>query len=167
MKAIIVAMDKNRLIGAKGKLPWHLPNDLKNFRRLTIERTVIMGRKTFESIGKPLEKRTNIVLTTKPKKFRKKYPTAEVTLAESLEQALAMCKKNDLVYIIGGAQVYEKALSLVDKLYITEIDAEFKGDTWFPKLNMSHWRKTITWPQAVNEKNPYPHSVNMYVRRKK
>lgn len=163
MKAIVVAMDKNRLIGKDGKLPWRLPNDLKHFRLLTLDRTVIMGRKTFESIGKPLERRVNIVITSKPDELGIKYPG--IYAIDCLMRALSLCKKDDLVYIIGGAQVYKEALSLVDKLYVTLILNTFTGDTYFPEIDRKIWQLIKVEPVGADIKNPYHHCFIEYVKK--
>lgn len=138
---IIVAYDRNRLIGKDGGMPWYIPGELKRFRQLTENNVVIMGRKTFESLGKPLPGRINIVLS------RSKVFTGEnVYTAKNLSQALDMAldKWTDKeIFIGGGADLYRQTLHLADVLYITEIDAEFEGDTFFPEFDESKFDKTV------------------------
>ena len=170
MIAIVVAMDKNRLIGSNGQLPWHLPNDLANFRRLTIGHhskpgIVIMGRKTFESIGRPLPGRTNVVITRHPEKLRP-YGN-KIICTSSLAKALTRWEPTESFFIIGGGEIYRQAILLADRLYVTEILAEFSGDTYFPEINPNIWEKTEAMPYAIDNKNPYPHIFVTYERRKK
>ena len=138
MIALIVAYARNRAIGLNGKMPWNIPGELKRFRSLTTGNAVIMGRRTFESIGcKPLPGRTNIVISANP------AFTAEGCLtARSLQEAIEMAGEKD-IYISGGAVVYAQALALCQKLYITEIDAEFDADTFFPEFDESAYEKEI------------------------
>lgn len=123
---IIVAMDKNGLIGAGGKLPWHLPSDLRFFRDTTLGQIVVMGSKTYESIGRPLPNRINMVLSTKT--------------GCTIDRALSLAEGND-IFVIGGANVYEQFLPIADRLIITHIDAEFEGDTYFPSIDAFKFEK--------------------------
>jgi dihydrofolate reductase len=124
----IVAMARNRAIGKDNKLPWHFPSDLKHFKRRTTGSTVIMGRKTYDSIGKPLPNRENFVLS------RTKYPDAEhLRFFTSLEEALKNVKTPD-AYIIGGAELFQQTMNKVDGIYLTRIDADFEGDTFYPEI---------------------------------
>lgn len=124
---LIVAVDKHLLIGNSTGMPWYIPEDLKYFRDVTKGKTIVMGRKTFESIGRPLPNRTNIVLT------RNQAHIEGVTIIHNLETYLASLDDNQDIFIIGGAEVYRQALPYVDRLYITHIDGEFSGDIFFPK----------------------------------
>ncbi|HYA59047.1 MAG TPA: dihydrofolate reductase [Burkholderiaceae bacterium] len=139
---LIVARARNGVIGRHGTLPWHLPEDLAHFKRTTMGHTVIMGRKTWDSIGRPLPGRRNIVITRNP---QWQAPGAET--ATSLEQALQKCasaagESDRDVFIIGGAQLYAQALKQrVDSIFLTEIDADFEGDVHFPTLDPAHWRE--------------------------
>ncbi len=130
---IIVAIAKNRVIGANGAMPWHIPEDLRYFKRVTTGHTVIMGRKTFESLGRPLPNRSNVVVTRRGD-FRHEGAETEF----SLESAVA---KHPDAFIIGGAEIYSQALPLVDELYITKIHAAYRGDTKFPKVDLRRWRR--------------------------
>ena len=134
--SIIVAMAQNRTIGINNTLPWRIPADLQHFKRLTMGHHMIMGRKTFDSIGKPLPGRTTVVVTRTPD-----LAIAGCHITHSLEQAIAACAGDDRVFIVGGAELYAQALPLVDTLFITEIQQEVEGDAHFPELNPSDWRE--------------------------
>ena len=127
MISLIVAHDKNRVIGYENKMPWYLPGDLKYFKEMTMGKPIVMGRKTFESIGRPLPGRRNIVITR-----NKQYKLDGIETVSSLEEALMITKNDEEVMIIGGEQIFRLALPLADRLYITQINAEFNGDTYFP-----------------------------------
>ena len=135
MTAIIVAYDKNRLIGKEGGMPWHIPGELKRFRQLTENNVVIMGRKTYVSLGRPLPDRVNIVIS------RNENFTADgCYTASSITGAIAMARlfwPDKDIFIGGGAQIYSRAIEMADVLYITEIDGEFEGDTYFPAFDES------------------------------
>ncbi|HXF99279.1 MAG TPA: dihydrofolate reductase [Bacteroidota bacterium] len=122
--AIIAAIGKNRVIGKAGKLPWHISDDLKRFKRLTMGNTVLMGRKTFESLGKPLPGRRNVVVTSRT------IPGIETY--KSLDAALAALADQERVFVIGGAQIYAQVLERADELYLTFVDGEYEGDVFFP-----------------------------------
>jgi dihydrofolate reductase len=147
--SLIAAMAKNRVIGLNGKMPWHLPADLKRFRKITMGSPVIMGRRTFEAIGKPLPGRTNIVLTRNPK-----FKPPECQVFSKLDQALEFCQNNAELFVIGGADLYQALLPGANYLYLTEIDKEFDGDTFFPVFESAYWREeerqTVSDDQAVD-----------------
>ena len=124
---IIAAMSKNRVIGDSNTLIWHLPEDLKRFRKLTTGNTIVMGRKTYESIGKPLPNRRSIIITRDPD-----YKVEGCEVANSLEDALLLSNRD--CFIIGGGEIYRQAMDIADRIYLTLIDKEFKGDTSFPKI---------------------------------
>ncbi|PTL83838.1 dihydrofolate reductase [Vitiosangium sp. GDMCC 1.1324] len=130
----IVAMASNRCIGRDNTLPWRLPADLKRFKQLTMGHTLIMGRKTYESIGRPLPGRTMLVLTR-----QRDYAPEGVQVAHSLERALELAR-GDEVFIAGGADLYQQALGRVQRLYLTRIEREYEGDTFFPELDLSGWK---------------------------
>lgn len=131
---LVAAMARNGVIGQQGCMPWHLPADLKHFRKITTGYPVLMGRKTFESIGKPLPGRRNIVIS----RSSPELPGA-VELATSLDEALAMCTDAERVMIIGGGEIYHQVLPLADRLELTLVDAEPQGDTRFPGYDLSEW----------------------------
>ena len=132
--SFVVAMDRKRLIGRDNGLPWHLPPDLKHFKAVTMGKPVIMGRKTHESIGRPLPGRRNIVISRNPL-----YKAEGCETAPSLEQAIAMTAADAEAMIIGGTAVFESALPLAQRMYLTLIDAEFPGDAWFPEYDPAQW----------------------------
>jgi dihydrofolate reductase len=138
--ALIVAMSENGTIGDKGKIPWHISSDLKRFKRLTMDHPVIMGRKTYESIGKPLPGRTNIVLTRSPHFL----PPPEVLKFDTFNAALDHCRQQheEIVFVIGGGEVYRQALPVADKLFLTEVRQRVEGDTKFPDFDRSQWIET-------------------------
>lgn len=159
MKAIIVAMGKNREIGQAGDMPWGygLKADLARFKQLTRGNTVVMGRRTFESIGKPLPDRQNIVLTQTPTGVQ------GVISALNLRAAYALAQYD--VFICGGARAYEEALADVDILYITEVQAEFPdADTFFPEINENEWREVSREHHEADEKNSYAFDFVTYER---
>lgn len=151
MKNIVVAYDKQRAIGKNNDMPWHyrdIPRDMANFRELTKGQTVIMGRKTYETIGTPLVDRRNIVIS------RKALEITGVEVVHSLESAYDLSGEND-VYIIGGGQIYAEALAAVDRIYATEIDATFPGsDVFFPEIDQS-WSEVDRAHHPADEKNKY------------
>ena len=141
---IIAALAANGVIGAQGSLPWRLPEDLRHFKGVTLGHAVIMGRKTWDSIGKALPGRRNIVITGQPG-----YAAPGVSVAPSLSAALALCDEGDTVYVIGGAEIYRAALPLADTLLLTEIHRDFPGDTRFPEFDRTRWREIDRQPQVT------------------
>mgnify|MGYP006155638931 FL=1 len=132
--SIIVAMSKNSVIGLNNKLPWHISEDLKNFKQLTLNNSVIMGRKTYESIGKPLKDRNNIVISRDP--FLK---INNVKVTNSLEQAISSVEETSEIFIIGGQQIYTIALPFATHMYITKVENNFDGDAFFPDFDKKEW----------------------------
>lgn len=156
MIALVAAMGRNRVIGKDGAMPWHLPAELKHFRRVTRGQVVVMGRKTYESIGGPLKGRTNIVLTHDP---GFEAPGCEV--AHSVE---ALVADERPLYVIGGAQLYRQFLPHADVLHLTRIDADFDGDTFFPEIDPDEWRVVAAEPHPRDEKNAYGFTIETYQR---
>jgi dihydrofolate reductase len=148
--SIIVAMAKNRTIGINNTLPWRCPEDLKHFKVLTMGHHMIMGRKTFDSIGKPLPGRTTVVVTR-----NQSLKIEGCIIAHSLYEAISACSGDDEIFIVGGAELYTQALPLADTLYLTEIQQDIIGDAHFPDFNLKHWQETSrqtrsqTSPQAL------------------
>jgi dihydrofolate reductase len=134
--SLIVAFAKNNVIGDKNTLPWHLPEDLKRFRALTMGHHIIMGRKTYESLGRLLPGRTTVIVTR-----NKAYHVEGALIVSSLELAIAMCKDDPEPFLIGGAEMYKTGLNLATKLYITEVHAEFSGDAFFEALDLTCWHE--------------------------
>ncbi|MEE9342130.1 MAG: type 3 dihydrofolate reductase [Gammaproteobacteria bacterium] len=158
--SLIVAMAENRAIGKDNQLPWRLSADLKNFKKLTTGKPVIMGRKTFESIGKALPDRLNIVLT------RDSHFSAEnCTVVHSLEAALTAASGAEEVMIMGGAQLYEQTLHQIDKIYLTLVHAQIDGDAFFPKLNSADWLEISRESFEADEKNTENYSFVVLERR--
>ncbi|NDY95911.1 type 3 dihydrofolate reductase [Wenzhouxiangella limi] len=147
---LVAAMARGRVIGRDGTMPWHLPADLRHFKRITLGHPVIMGRRTFESIGRPLPGRTNLVIS----RSRPQLPPG-VCLVGSLEAALAEVAEEHPAMVIGGGQIYAAALPLAERLELTLIDAEVDGDTWFPALRWSDWRVAAVRTRPADERNPH------------
>lgn len=155
---IIVATSKNRVIGKSNDLIWHLPADLKRFKEMTTHNTIIMGRKTYESIGKPLPNRRSIVITRDIN-----YKLYGCDVVNSLEEALELCDDN--CFVIGGGEIYKQSLIYADKIYLTEIDEDFDGDTYFPELG-SEWVKLSKVSFDSDEKNKHSYSFIEYEKYK-
>lgn len=157
--ALIWAMDKNGLIGANNKMPWRLPAEMAYFRATTTGHPVIMGRLTYESIGKPLVDRTNIVLTRNDD-----YKPDGCIVVHSVEQTLDLYPE-EKVFVIGGAQVYRQFLPHADLLYVTRIDHDFSGDEYFPDVDWSQWQLIQETPGQVDDRNPYPYTFQVYSKK--
>ncbi|USG67038.1 dihydrofolate reductase [Brevibacillus ruminantium] len=158
MISLLVAHTRNRVIGKDGVMPWHLPNDLKHVKELTTGKTIVMGRKTFESIGRPLPNRRNVVLTRS-----RDFAPEGVEVVHSKEEILAL---GDII-IFGGAELYRQFLEEADRLYITEIDIETEGDTFFPEWDPQAFQLVWKKEGMVDEKNPVPHTFALYERKHK
>lgn len=158
--SIIVAMASNRTIGLNNTLPWHLPADLKHFKALTMGHHIIMGRKTYESIGKPLPGRTSVVVTRNAD-----YAVPGVIVVNSLEAAIKACGGDEEIFVIGGAQLYRQAINLADRIYLTEIDAVITGDAHFAEFDSVQWRETSRESCAPDEKNAYACHFVVYDRK--
>jgi dihydrofolate reductase len=151
--SIICALAKNYVIGYKNQLPWHLPADLKHFKELTLGKPIIMGRKTFISIGKPLPQRRNIIITRDKNLI---IPGCEIV--HSLKEALTLTKASEEIMIIGGANIFAQALPCANRMYLTIIQHDFVGDVYFPKWNVQEWKIIECADYTADEKNPYPYS---------
>ena len=134
--SLIVAMASNQAIGLNNKMPWHLSADLKKFKQITMGSPILMGRKTFESIGKPLPGRSNIIISRNTS-----YHQQDCLVFNTINDAVAACQQGEEIFIIGGATLYESMLPLADKLYLTEIHKTFDADTFFPPINTGEWRE--------------------------
>lgn len=148
--SLVVAMAENRVIGLEQRLPWHLPADLMHFKAITLGKSVIMGRRTYASIGRPLPGRRNIVVTRNPA-----LAVPGCTVAGSLEEALA-ASAGEEVMVIGGAQLYREALPHAQRIHLTLVHAAVEGDTWFPELPPDVWRETACEEHPADARNPYP-----------
>ena len=136
--SLIAAVSKNGVIGENNSLIWKIPEDMKRFRQLTTGKPVIMGRKTFESIGKPLPNRTNVIITRD-----KNYNAEGCVVVHSVDEALKAAKGAEEVMVIGGAQIYSQFLPIADKMHLTFIDKDFEGDAYFPEYNQNEWKETF------------------------
>jgi len=163
---LIAAFAQNRVVGINNTLPWHLPEDLKYFKRTTSGKAIIMGRKTYDSIGRPLPNRTNIVISR-----NSDFQAEGVRVVASLEAAIELAKEvnfiNDVqeVMIIGGASIYEAALPIADRLYLTHVHAEIEGDAYFPEVNFKQWVEVSREDYQASDKNPYDYSFVVYDKK--
>jgi dihydrofolate reductase len=155
--SIIVAYADGRVIGQNGKIPWHLPSDLKHFKRITSGHTVVMGRRTLESMGRPLSHRRNVVLT-----HRKDIPLPGIEVVHSIQEVFALGD----VFIIGGETVYRQFLEVAERLYITEIALKTDGDTFFPEWDAQSFTLVSAKAGILDEHNTLPHTFYTYVRIK-
>ena len=161
MIALVVAIAENNVIGKDNQLIWHLPADLRHFKNITMGHPIIMGRKTYESIGKPLPGRTTIIITRQPD-----YNAEGCLVVNSVQEAVAGAKKLDeQAYIIGGAEIYRQALDLTDTIYLTRIHQSFNGDTFFPELKPDMWETVSEEHHEPDEKNKYSYSFIKFERK--
>lgn len=158
MVSVIVAVAENGVIGDKNTLLWHISEDLRNFKRVTSGHPVIMGRKTFDSLGRPLPNRTNVVIT------RQNLEIEGCKVVHSLEEALSLFSPEEEVFVIGGAQIYAEALPLADRFYLTRVHHAYEGDTSFPKWNESEWSLMDSERFERGEKYEYPFTIEIYER---
>lgn len=161
--SIIAAMDKKRGIGVGNKLPWRLSADLKKFRELTMGHHIVVGRKTFESIGKPLPGRRMIVVTRDVN-----YKADGCDVVHSVEEAieLARGRGESEVFICGGAEIYAQTIGVADRIYLTLVDGEVAADTFFPEFDLRKWSERESFYQSANEKNQYPFTFRLLVRER-
>lgn len=164
--AIIVAMANNRAIGKDNQLLWHLPEDLKYFKRITMGKPIIMGRKTFESIGRPLPGRLNIVVT---RQDTWSHPGVKVVhsmdKAIQLAEAQAFIEGIEEIMVIGGAELYQAALANADTLYLTRVDADIEGDVFFPEIDEQQWQEISRETFSASEHNPYDYAFCVLTQR--
>jgi len=154
MLSIIVAVSENNVIGKDNDLIWKLPRDMRHFKETTTGHYIIMGRKTFESNGRPLPNRTNVIITRD-----KNYKAEGCVVVHSLEDAINEAKNDSEAFIIGGGVIYDLSMSLVDRIYITKIHHSFEGDTFFPEINMDEWNVVDKRDYEPDEKNKYPFTI--------
>jgi dihydrofolate reductase len=150
--SIIVAIGENNAIGKNNQLLWHLPADLKHFKNKTAGHTIIMGRKTFDSLGKPLPNRRNIVVT------RQDITIPGCEVVKSIDEAIALCKGEEEVFIGGGAEIYREAMDKTDRIYLTIVHKMFDADTFFPEIDFTQWVETEHEDHQPDEKNNLPYS---------
>lgn len=159
--SIIAAMSENGVIGREGRLPWHLSADLKRFKRLTMGHTLVMGRKTWESIGRPLPGRRMVVISRQPG-----YRAEGVEVVSSLDAALdvASAAGDDEAFVIGGGEIYRLALPYADRVYMTLVLANVEGDAHFPEVDWDHWQRLETESREADAENDHPHVFHVFER---
>ena len=158
--SIIVAMSKNQVIGNENDLPWRLSSDLQHFKKITMGKPIVMGRKTHESIGRPLPGRANIIIT------RNLYYEADgCDVVHSTEEVKKLCQQHDEIMIMGGAEIYRYFLPLADRLYITEVHAEVEGDTVFPEFDPDEWIEVNREDLKADDRNQYDYSFVVFDRK--
>lgn len=158
---LIVAAAENNAIGKDNKMLWHLPNDFKYFKKNTLEHSVVMGRKTFESIGKPLPERRNIILTRDMN-----YTHEEVDVANSVQEVLNYCRDEREIFIIGGAEIYKQTLPLADRVLLTRVHTTIDGDAYFPELLDHEWNLVSAEKHEKDEKHAFYYTFEVYERAK-
>ncbi|MAE42886.1 type 3 dihydrofolate reductase [Candidatus Woesearchaeota archaeon] len=148
--SFVVAMGRNKVIGSNNSLPWNMPADMKHFKKLTLGKPIIMGRKTYETIGKPLPNRKNIIITRD-----QDYKAEGCIVAHSIEESLQSAENAEEVMVIGGAQIYKEFLPKANRIYLTIIDHDFEGDTHFPEYNEEEWQEIEREEHKADEENKY------------
>jgi len=143
-------MAKNRVIGLNGRIPWHLPNELRVFKRVTMGHHIVMGRKTYESINRLLPGRTTVIVTRQAG-----YLVPGAVIVHSLKEAIAACGTDEEIFIIGGGELYREALPIADRIYLTRVDAEPAGDTFMPEFDLNEWRETTSESRQADDKHRY------------
>ncbi|HET7922114.1 MAG TPA: dihydrofolate reductase [Gammaproteobacteria bacterium] len=160
MLSLIVAAGERNEIGRDGRMPWHLPADLRHFKTVTLGKPVIMGRRTHESIGQPLPGRRNIVVTR-----NRAYRAEGCDVAHTLAEAIVMTAGEPEVMLIGGGELYREGLPRAQRIYLTRVHGQFEADTYFPKLDMTQWSELAHEAHPVDESNPYACSFMVLERR--
>lgn len=163
MLSIIVAMAHNRVIGLDNQMPWHLPADLAWFKKNTLNKPVIMGRKTFESIGRPLPNRHNIIIS----RHEDREVKPNISWVKSIDEALQLAntQQSSETFIIGGGNIYNQVLPIVNRLYLTHIDADLQGDTYFPDYSPEQWQVIYQEDHLADDKNSYPYQFQILERK--
>lgn len=160
MIVMIAAVAENNALGKNNELIWHLPNDFKRFKAITTGHHIIMGRKTFESFPKPLPNRTHVVISR-----QKNYAPEGCIVVDDIEKAIAVCPKNETIYIIGGGEIYKQAIIFADQLDITRVHHQFEADVYFPEINPDIWKLTSETFHPKDEKHLYDYSFQTFVRK--
>lgn len=160
MLSIVVAAGENNEIGKDGRMPWHLPADLKHFKSLTLGKPVIMGRRTYEAVGRPLPERRNIVVTR-----NREFHAPGCELAASFTDALVIAVGALEIMVIGGAEIYREALPRAQRIYLTRVHARFEADTFFPLIDLGDWREAAREDHAADERNPFKYSFVILEQR--
>ena len=159
MISIIVAMARNRVIGANGAIPWRLPEELKRFKSLTLGHHIVMGRKTWDSIGRLLPGRATVIVTRQPD-----FSVPGAKIAHSLDEAINACGGDSEIFVIGGAELYAQALPRAGRLYLTTVDADIAGDTLMPEIDLKAWREVSTTSYPADGRHRYPFRCAVYER---
>lgn len=159
--SVIVAMAKNGVIGAGGRIPWHLPDELQLFKRVTLGHTIVMGRKTFESIGRLLPGRKTVIVTR-----QRDYAVPGALVAHSVCEAVASCAGQSEIFVIGGAELYRETLPVAKRLYLTTVDAEPEGDTFMPELDWDQWCETRSEAHPADERHAHAWRFALHERRR-
>jgi dihydrofolate reductase len=161
-RSLVVAMARNRVIGRNNALPWRLPADLAHFKKVTMGHPVVMGRRTYESIGKALPGRKNIVLT-----HQRDFVAPGCTVVASLDEAWRAAGDADEVCVIGGTSLFEETLPIADVIHLTEVEADVQGDTYFPRFDRGDWNETEVARQGADERHPYPMRILKLERKRR
>ena len=156
---IVAAVARNGVIGVDGGLPWHLPEDLRRFKQLTLGHVLVMGRRTYESIGRLLPGRASVIVTRQPG-----YSVPGAKMAASLDAAIAACGNDDEIFVIGGAELYRAALPRADRIYLTTVDAEPAGDTHMPEFDPCAWRELSGASFAADDRHPFSYRCSVLER---
>jgi dihydrofolate reductase len=159
--SLIVAMARNRVIGADNRIPWHLPNELKLFKSLTMGHHIVMGRRTYESISRLLPGRTTVIVTR-----QSDYSVPGAIVAHSVREALDACRGDDEIFVIGGADIFREALPLADRIYLTVVDAEPQGDVFMPDMEMDEWEESSAQSFVPDEKHANAYRFGVYDRKR-
>ncbi|WP_416731755.1 dihydrofolate reductase [Fictibacillus sp. JL2B1089] len=157
--SMIAAMDENRVIGKDNDLPWRLPRDWQYVQKITMGKTIVLGRKNFESIGKALPGRKNVVLTRK-----RDYSPENCLIVHSIDEVLQTCRGDEEVFIFGGEEIYMQFMPMTTKLYLTKIHHAFEGDTYFPEINERDWKEISRVKGIKDKQNPYTYYFHQYIR---
>ena len=160
MITIIAAIAENNALGKDNQLIWHLPADLNSFKKVTLNHHIIMGRKTFESLGKPLPNRTTIIITR-----NKNYKVDNCIVVNSLQEAIEAAKSDENPYILGGAEIYKQALEIADKLDLTFVHHKFEADAFFPNIDLNIWKEATREDFETDENNKYNYSFVTYLKK--
>ncbi|MEO1766054.1 dihydrofolate reductase [Thiobacter aerophilum] len=159
--SIIAAMAANRVIGKGNRLPWHLPEDLQHFKTLTMGHHIVMGRKTYDSIGRPLPGRTTVIVTRRPD-----YAAPDCIAVNSIDAALSVCHGDAEVFFVGGAEIYAQVLPIADRLYLTEIKRDFAGDARFPSFDSADWQEVSRERHVKENGEPFEYHFVIYDRKR-
>lgn len=160
MITLIAAVAENNALGKHNQLLWHLPNDFKRFKTITTGHYIILGRKTFESFPKPLPNRTHVIITR-----QKGYNHEGCIVVDSLQKAIAVCPKNEELFIIGGGEIYNQSIDIADKLDITKVHHPFEADTFFPQIDMAKWKLSSAEFHPKDEKHQFDFTFETYLRK--